>query len=308
MHAQLFDQHGQLRTDGELVGERSMLLLVHPGPVDEKDPAMRRYARILQALGAGRPLNHAHAAACSSHLIQQPVVRAFALFAPALLIRLFMQWLPLLQHAQQARSQLCVGEGTEQQGQNALCAATADRMVKDAGKTLRPVLVAPDVTADEGGLTRLKQVQLHETLCWITRACRECWDYRTLTGLDKQCETSQRQDRCCKKPGCHASLQHTLRQEGPRAPCRHAKSHRACWRLSMTPMQVIERFERDVRRPAHRMACLLGLAGDDAAKASCYTPRQTRGPWHYTTLRIRHGLRSNSKHADMSTGRVQVAH
>jgi len=34
-------------------------------------------------------------------------------------------------------------------------------------------------------------------------------------------------------------------------------------------MQVIERFERDVRRPAHRMACLLGLAGDDAAKASC---------------------------------------
>ena len=32
--------------------------------------------------------------------------------------------------------------------------------------------------------------------------------------------------------------------------------------------QVIERFERNVRRPGHRMACLLGLAGDDAAKES----------------------------------------
>ena len=51
---QLFDQHGQLRTNGELLGERSMLLLVHPGPVDEKDPAMRRYARILEALGGSR--------------------------------------------------------------------------------------------------------------------------------------------------------------------------------------------------------------------------------------------------------------
>ena len=50
---QVFDHHGQLRTDGELLGERSMLLLVHPGAVDEKDPAMRRYANILQALGAG---------------------------------------------------------------------------------------------------------------------------------------------------------------------------------------------------------------------------------------------------------------
>ena len=29
-----------------------MLLLVHPGPVDERDPAMRRYAAVLQALGA----------------------------------------------------------------------------------------------------------------------------------------------------------------------------------------------------------------------------------------------------------------
>ncbi len=45
------------------------------------------------------------------------------------------------------------------------CAGVADRMVKDAGRTLRPVLVAPDVTADERGLTRLKQVPVRSAHC-----------------------------------------------------------------------------------------------------------------------------------------------
>ena len=43
-------------------------------------------------------------------------------------------------------------------------------MVKDAGRTLRPVLVAPDVTADERGLTRLKRVLVDETVSWAARA------------------------------------------------------------------------------------------------------------------------------------------
>ena len=33
-------------------------------------------------------------------------------------------------------------------------------------------------------------------------------------------------------------------------------------------LQMLERFEREVRSPGHRMASLVGLAGDDAAKAT----------------------------------------
>ena len=41
-------------------------------------------------------------------------------------------------------------------------AAFADKTVEDACKRLRPVLVAPDIQADERGLARLKQVQMAE--------------------------------------------------------------------------------------------------------------------------------------------------
>ena len=64
---QLFDQHGQLRTDDELVGERSMLMLVHPGPVDAKDPAMRRYAKVLEAVGAPNSQNVASGCRTAHH-------------------------------------------------------------------------------------------------------------------------------------------------------------------------------------------------------------------------------------------------
>jgi hypothetical protein len=43
-------------------------------------------------------------------------------------------------------------------------ADATDKIVKDAGKRLRPVMVAPDMKADERGLARLKQVGQCEVL------------------------------------------------------------------------------------------------------------------------------------------------
>ena len=57
-------------------------------------------------------------------------------------------------------------------------AVAADEVVKDAGTTLRPVLIAPDVKADENGLARLKQVRHHAA------DVDGCYALRPLAALD----------------------------------------------------------------------------------------------------------------------------
>ena len=70
------------------------------------------------------------------------------------------------QRQRQGQQQWVRAYATGGTGSEHLCAfaGAADKVVKDAGTTLRPVLVAPDVKADERGLARLKQVHRRDPL------------------------------------------------------------------------------------------------------------------------------------------------